>query len=235
MKSIICSMLFCAFAVAGAQQKPVVVVELFTSEGCSSCPPADKLLSSIISQQPAGVEVYGLSFHVDYWNYLGWKDPYAQKEFSERQRNYAFRLFSSVYTPQMVVNGRHRFVGSDREAWANALNEEKSANDVLILKASVMHRDRKKITIRTTDLGPSTILNLAIVEEYESQPVIRGENRGRTLGHHNVVKSFSSEKSKDKSIFSVTVPDDLGENARLIVYTQDPKSWKILQASQIML
>ena len=98
--------------------KPIVVVELFTSEGCSSCPPADKLLSRIVDDANDHVEVLALSFHVDYWDYIGWKDPYAKSTFTQRQRAYARKFYSSqIYTPQMVVNGKHEFVGSDQRKW----------------------------------------------------------------------------------------------------------------------
>jgi hypothetical protein len=91
-----------------------VLIELFTSEGCSSCPPADRLLEKLAAEN--NDKVYVLSFHVDYWNYIGWKDPFSQARFSQRQRNYA-RQFSleSIYTPQMVVNGVAEFVGSDEQ------------------------------------------------------------------------------------------------------------------------
>ena len=100
---------------------PFAVVELFTSEGCSSCPPADNLLGEIVKDAQKGQQrVYCLSFHVDYWNSLGWRDPYSDPAFSRRQREYA-RAFESVqvYTPQMVVNGSTGFVGSDRTARAS--------------------------------------------------------------------------------------------------------------------
>jgi hypothetical protein len=98
-------------------QNPVVV-ELFTSQGCSSCPAADKNLADLIEKAEAkGQLIIGLSFHVDYWNYIGWKDPYSKSDFTERQRKYASHLNSeSVYTPQMIVNGEKEFVGSDKSS-----------------------------------------------------------------------------------------------------------------------
>src|SRR5258708_28691391 len=96
-------------------QNPVVI-ELFTSQGCSSCPAADKNLAEIIEKAEVnGQQVIGLSFHVDYWNYIGWKDPYSKAEFTERQRKYSAHMNSeSVYTPQMIVNSEKEFIGSDK-------------------------------------------------------------------------------------------------------------------------
>ena len=108
-------------------EKPFVVVELFTSEGCSSCPPADELLSEIVDGRYENTDVIGLSFHVDYWDYIGWKDPYASRDFTNRQRIYAEKLRShQLYTPQMVVNGKHEFVGSNRQQ--NAFNSVLESN-----------------------------------------------------------------------------------------------------------
>ncbi|MEO1256072.1 MAG: DUF1223 domain-containing protein, partial [Bacteroidota bacterium] len=101
------------------------MIELFTSEGCSSCPPADRLLSSVINNTDKNVEVLGLSFHVDYWDYIGWKDPYASKAYSTRQRVYGRKFQNrSIYTPQMIVNGKHEFVGSNRNALNQSLSDE---------------------------------------------------------------------------------------------------------------
>jgi len=95
---------------------PVAVIELFTSQGCSSCPPADKLLTETVNRAKAGQQsVYALSFHVDYWNRLGWSDPYSDARYSARQRQYARQLnTATIYTPQAVINGRQEFVGSNR-------------------------------------------------------------------------------------------------------------------------
>ena len=113
-----------------SQVHTVAVVELFTSEGCSSCPPADRLASEIDkTYRSLGKSVYVLAFHVDYWDYIGWKDRFDKHEFSERQMRYGQKFdLTSIYTPQMIVNGSEQFVGSDSRAAEKAIKEALSTN-----------------------------------------------------------------------------------------------------------
>src|SRR5689334_14081460 len=107
-------MLLALAAPRRAAAQPFALVELFTSEGCSSCPPADRVLARLAAEARAsGRRIFPLSFHVDYWNGLGWRDPWSTRTFTERQRNYARALGWRTYTPQMVINGAEHFVGSD--------------------------------------------------------------------------------------------------------------------------
>lgn len=110
--------------------EPVAVIELFTSQGCSSCPPADVLLSKTITDaKENGKKIFAISFHVDYWNRLGWTDPFSDKKYSDRQSAYADQLNpGQVYTPQMVVNGEKEFVGSDQKALNDALQHSLNTN-----------------------------------------------------------------------------------------------------------
>ena len=114
--------LWCFALVAQAQMNPVIV-ELFTSQGCSSCPAADKNLTELLRKaELEGQPVYGLSFHVDYWNYIGWKDPYSSKQFTARQQAYRDHFEAeSTYTPQMVVNGTTEFIGSNKRVQSKPL------------------------------------------------------------------------------------------------------------------
>ena len=216
-----------------AQEKPVVVVELFTSEGCSSCPPADRLLSSIVNEQYEDVEVIGLSFHVDYWNYIGWVDPYSDPVFSKRQRTYASKLISSVYTPQMVVNGKHRFVGSNRSDWRKAFTSEKSS-ELVAPEVSSVKLDGRKLTFDVSGAEDRQFINVAVVERDLTQSVNRGENRGRVLSHDNVVRAFDSKKKTEENSFQLVLPSDLDiSKSSLVVYTQHQNNWEILGARKI--
>ena len=168
---------------AQAGERPVVV-ELFTSEGCSSCPPADALLAELGSRP----DVLALSFHVDYWDRLGWKDPYSSREATERQNRYATLLgLASVYTPQMVIDGKWQAVGSDRSDVEHALD--------------LARRDRQEVPVTLAldhgqaqiKLGPGGDAAAAFVLliGFDRQHVVavkRGENGGRTLGHVDVVR-----------------------------------------------
>ena len=216
-----------------SQEKPIVVVELFTSEGCSSCPPADRLLSSIVNQEYEDAEVIALSFHVDYWNYIGWKDPYSDATFSKRQRTYANKLISSVYTPQMVVNGVHRFVGSNRADWRKAFNTEKSSK-LSSLSVTSMLLDGRGLSFRVEGVDRREIVNVAVVERALTQNVIRGENRGRKLSHDNVVRVFDSRNDLEDNLFELMLPEDLDvSKSSLVVYKQHQTTWQIKGAKKI--
>src|ERR1700719_3790523 len=150
-----------AFALPGSDTSPrtPVLVELFTSEGCSSCPPADALLEKLDRSQPVnGAELIVLSEHVDYWNDIGWKDPYSSHEYSERQSAYAAQFgLRSIYTPQMIVDGHSEFVGSDerraREAIANATKEMKTP---VSISSSLGDEQTVSLHIETGPLSPSS-------------------------------------------------------------------------------
>ena len=172
-----------------AEPAPVAVLELFTSEGCSSCPPADALLSQLDREmRRAGRNVLLLSFHVDYWNRLGWTDPYSGPEFTARQRSYARALPSRTYTPQLVVNGRAHVVGSRGPAVRAAIDDALASPPA---HAVTVAREGDGLAYRIDPEPPSTAtLELALVERGLSQAVLRGENRGRRLRHDNVVRSL---------------------------------------------
>ena len=191
---------------AGAQRVPVLV-ELFTSEGCSSCPPADELLTRLEQTQPVdGVEVIALSEHVDYWNRLGWTDPYSSSEFSARQNDYA-RAFDTdeVYTPQMIVDGRAQFVGGDsgraRKAIASASRDSKAAVSVSLAsedtRAGSITLDVRAERPQNVSESDSTEVLLAITESGLRSSVSRGENAGRRLSHTAVVRKLTALGSVD--------------------------------------
>ena len=174
-----------------------VLVELFTSEGCSSCPPADDLLREMVDAGAfEGVPVIALSEHVDYWNRLGWTDPYSSSAFTRRQQQYSERLGASVYTPQMVVDGRIEFVGSERRAAANAVSESaRTAKVPIALQLRAGPASRLVVTV-ALDEPPSQRgefdVMLAIAEDNLVSDVARGENQGRKLAHTAVVRRLES-------------------------------------------
>ena len=156
-----------------------VVLELFTSQGCSSCPPAESLLGSLLARP----DVIALSWHVDYWNYLGWRDPFADRQWTERQRHYARALRAEVYTPALVVNGAHMVVGSD----TTAVREAMAKVPALTVPASLT-RDGDGL-VATVGTEAVTAL-LAIYDPERITAVGAGENTGRRLKEYRVVREI---------------------------------------------
>ncbi len=169
---------------AAAGERPIVV-ELFTSEGCSSCPPADALLAQLAQRH----DLLALSFHVDYWDRLGWKDPFSSAAATARQDRYARILgLATVYTPQIVVDGRFQAIGSDATAVADAIGEarRRQANAPMSL---ALNGDRVRIALGRGDATPASVLLIGF-DRREVSHVARGENGGRTLTHADVVRGF---------------------------------------------
>ncbi len=205
------------------------VVELYTSQGCSSCPSADKVLSKIIDNAE-GKPVYGLSFHVDYWDYLGWKDPFSSKAYTNRQRKYAIALrSSSVYTPQMIINGTDEFVGS------NGVKAEYLVKSALQVPAAHQVKfevdnqgPRVAIEFRLSGATTNKVINFALVERNIKTNVTRGENRNRLLAHDNVVRGFLQIPASIAGEIEMSIPNDLViSNAAVIVYVQDEHTYEI--------
>ncbi len=212
------------------------LIELFTSEGCSSCPPADRLLSQVAADaEELGLPIYTLSFHVDYWNYLGWRDPYSDATYSQRQRAYNHTLREGVYTPQMVVNGRFGVVGSDQAALETHLATVFSETPTSTLSLSVAPHDDATLAASWIVSGvmEGSVLHLALVERELTQQVTRGENRGRRLVHDNVVRHFQTvSPTEDASL--LPIPDDLvRERASVIAYVQRGANGPIYAAAKV--
>lgn len=161
------------------------VVELFTSEGCSSCPPADELIAKI-QKESKGKTVYILAYHVDYWNRLGWKDQFSSPDYSKRQNNYANYLnLQSVYTPQIVVNGKTEFIGSQERTFRNAINAglQHSGNIQLSLNVITMAQNEATIKYSAKGVAKNTGLFLAMVQKNSQTKIERGEKGVHTLSH----------------------------------------------------
>jgi hypothetical protein len=196
-----------------------VIVELFTSQGCSSCPPADALIHDIANDPALRGRVIPLAFHVDYWDSLGWRDPFSSKEWTQRQALYARTMrLSSAYTPQAVVNGTREFVGSNRSALSAAL--EKGSNEKL--RADVTLAARREAnsliaTIRGT-VPANDDLMLAIVEDGVTTKVEHGENAGRALTNDAIVRRLVRVTGQT----TVTVPvEPAWRNLSAAVFVQD--------------
>ena len=233
-------------------EKVPVLVELFTSEGCSSCPPADKVLTTLMEKQPvAGAEIITLSEHVDYWNRLGWTDPYSTPSSTQRQYDYA-ELFGgdSVYTPQMVVDGKAQFVGSDldkaRDSIAKAAESAKAS--VHISRTNSMTGDKPadvSIQIRIDNLTAVDSRNaqviLAVTESNLTSNVTDGENAGHKLLHSSVVRNLTAigDVDKDgKKDFNATTLISIDknwnkDNLRAIVFLQDKGTRQVLGAASL--
>jgi len=200
------------------------VVELFTSEGCSSCPPADAVVAKI-EKESTGKPIYILAFHVDYWNRLGWKDVFSSAEYSHRQNQYANWLhLESVYTPQVIVNGKTEFVGSEEGTLRSAIKT--SLQTAAIAKAKLQYQAQGNTA--------NTVLLLAVVQKSAQTKVERGENGGRTLSHVQIVRSLTNLplKANDGSA-SIQLPKDFNpQDNELIAFLQNSTTGAISGATK---
>lgn len=216
-----------------------VLIELFTSEGCSDCPPANVLLAKLDRSQPIpAADLVVLSEHVDYWNDIGWKDPYSAHLFSLRQGDYArrFRL-QGPYTPQMVVDGDIELVGSDERSAIHAVESAIKTVKIPVTLTSIRLEPNHTLAVHI-DAGPlpgkpvpNQIL-LALADDSDQSSVSAGENSGRILKHVAVVRSLTQVGTIDSVAFSKDVKVD-AENAnphrlRIVAFVQDAASGKVL-------
>jgi hypothetical protein len=214
------------------------VVELFTSEGCSSCPPADELVARILKEDK-NKEVYILAYHVDYWNHLGWKDQFSSSQYSDRQRRYAQLLrLESVYTPQIVVNGRTEFVGSNEGNLRNAIQSglSKTSNDQLTLSNVSVDANQLKVQYQTKGSTTNRELVIAFVQKSAQTNVKSGENGGHVLSHVNIVRELNNMDLKQQS-GTATVKVPQGYNTQgweVISFLQNTSTGEILSAQKVV-
>jgi hypothetical protein len=236
-------------AVAVPKVAVPVVVELFTSEGCSSCPPADALLARLEAQQPIpNAQVVALEEHVDYWNSQGWTDPFSDREWTLRQQDYAATLKNqNPYTPQVVVDGHTELVGS-REGQAREAIEASAAQPKAHLSLSITPSAKVRIQQATVSIdripaiqhGDKSEVWLAITESGLHSTVNAGENAGSDLHHASVVRSLHKIASIDenRTSYSGTTPVHLDsswkrQNVRVVVFVQEKKSHQIVGAMAV--
>jgi hypothetical protein len=240
----IAAILLAAPRSASTPSTPVpVVVELFTSEGCSSCPPADALLQEFDKQPYPATELIVLSEHVDYWNHIGWTDPYSAHAYSERQSAYGDRLhLESVYTPQMIVDGTTEFVGNSSGEAEKAFGQATATAKISVHISDVrLEGNVLKGRIETGTLLPQShkadIIVVVALNHAESQ-VAAGENSGRRLTHVAVVRALVKEGSvAPGESFSQDVAVTLEKavdpaQLRVIAFVQEPGPGRILGAAQ---
>jgi len=225
---------FVAGPVAAGEQ-PLTVVELFTSQGCASCLPADALMGELAERD----DILALSYHVDYWDYLGWRDTLAQPINTERQRAYARDLgLQYVYTPQMVIQGAYQAIGSDRQAVLDQITRARPGNPVPV----TIDRDGDGEIVISIGAASGTEDAAVWLALFDSEHVTRvggGENRGRELRTFNAVRSFTNVGSWNGEAMSISVPAPApatsGEGDGCVVIVQANAGGHVLGAARLML
>lgn len=205
------------------------VIELFTSEGCSSCPPADELLLKL-TREYAGKTVYLLSFHVDYWDKLGWKDPFSDHAFTERQQHYGQLFNVRPYTPQAIYNGKKELIGSESGNIHNLINNgiKKDMPENSVAFSSSFNGHDVTVNYHLHSVSEDDLVNVALVQERAVSRVTAGENKGTTIAHANVVRVFKTVKGELNGSVKLNMPDDMvGSPYRLILYVQNKEDWYI--------
>jgi hypothetical protein len=236
--------LICEAADSSTARVPVLL-ELFTSEGCSSCPPADRLLEVLDQTQPvAGADLIVLSEHVDYWDRLGWKDPFSSSQYTARQQDYTNRYnIDGVYTPLLVVDGRYGFVGSDGREASAAIQKAIRERKIPIVISNV-RRNGNQVTARIESpanhkfKGVRGNLYVALADNRQESRVARGENAGRSLAHIAVTRflkqvgTIDPDTASTKEITLPVQPGSVANGSRLVAFIQDPKSGHVLGVTE---
>ena len=223
---------------ATQQFEPIAVIELFTSQGCSSCPSADRLLSQTIGDaRKTGKKIFALSYHVDYWNRLGWADPFSDKKYSERQSMYANAMnLRSIYTPQMIVNGSDEFVGSNESELKSALKKTLNTKSIASFKSLTVEENENKLHVNYTLDGefPECKINFALVSLTETTVVKHGENGGHTLTNENVVRQFISTSATSFGTITFSgSPVPSKNNLAVIAFVQRNNDLKIIGGAMV--
>ncbi|MEE8138954.1 MAG: DUF1223 domain-containing protein [Thermoanaerobaculia bacterium] len=225
-----------------------MVLELFTSQGCSSCPPADRLLSRLgRADDGREVKLVPLAFHVDYWDYIGWTDPFSSADWSKRQQRYGSRFgLRTIYTPQLVINGSSECVGSDEEAVREKIAEarrRKASSRIEVRLKPTSGTDRLELEVSARIPAAATLEGVdawvAVFENALTTPVSRGENADRTLRNDFVVRrrehAFSlPPEGAHRTTHSLTIaldPSWKPRNLGVAAFLQEPRSFRIHDAT----
>lgn len=213
-----------------------ILVELFTSQGCSSCPPADRVVADFVKN--TDLNIVALSFHVDYWNRLGWKDPYSQAAFTQRQYQYAEKLTNSrrIYTPQIVVNGQSAHVGSRRQEVQASIQKATKTKQAFNFDLQMSPKNTQSIALNidAAEVPNDYDLVICLVDAQVHNEVPRGENRGRDLAHVQVVRSLQkvaapSSKNIDLDLSVLDYP----QVGKVVAFLQHKKTWKVAGVKEL--
>lgn len=221
-------------------ERQPVLVELFTSEGCGNCPPADRQLAFLETQQPvAGADVITLGYHVDYFNDRGWKDEYSDAQYTKRQQLYTMRLGAeSMYTPQMIVDGREQFIGSNAAKASETIGRAATSDKPDV---SVTVNDKTaEVSVTGMSRHMAATAVLAVAEDGLVSDVKAGNNRGKKLPHISVVRKLQAfgkvPETAEEFRGTVELPTDPAwkkENVRYVVYLQEDQSGRIIAAGRV--
>ncbi|MEC4005686.1 DUF1223 domain-containing protein [Flavobacterium sp. SUN052] len=203
----------------------IVVLELFTSQGCSSCPPADAVLAKYAKVNDPNIIT--LAFHVDYWNYIGWKDPFSKAQYSQRQREYAENFDSDgVYTPQLIINGKHELVGSKESEIANLVTKETSLFNTSSIKiiSSKLLENQLIVKFSALENNSNSLVNLALIKKKEFTKIKRGENNGLEQTSYSIVYDFKTvplNNSKESEVSFNFQNDWKSSDFMIVAYIQN--------------
>jgi hypothetical protein len=212
----------------------VVVMELFTSQGCSSCPPADEILGKYaIIENP---NIIPLAFHVDYWNYIGWRDPFSKKEFTQRQNNYSKKLgLNTVYTPQMIINGQYQMTGNKAADIENRVQQElkiSAFGTIKIGEVKQIGSGKLNISYACSNFATGNVVNVALVKKKMITNIKRGENEGRKLANYNIVIDYNQFNTASGEVNITTDAAFVPSNYMLVVYQQLSAEGKVICAAK---
>ena len=208
------------------------VIELFTSEGCSSCPSADNAVAKLLKEHNSNV--YVLSYHVDYWDNLGWKDMFSSAAYTQLQKEYAkaFKL-ASIYTPQIVVNGTEQFVGSDENKIKATVNKDLQQPTDQNLNIEAKTNDNKTVHVSYNTNATNVKLKIVLIQLSADNKIQRGENSGATLHHVNIVRDIQTLSAANGNIV-LKIPVGLAaKDCRIIAFTQNKTDNKITSATEV--
>jgi len=219
--------------------KGFALLELYTSEGCSSCPPADELMGKIQNEYKDR-ELYVLSYHVDYWDKQGWKDIFSKADYTKRQYDYAkFMEKDPIYTPQLIINGKIDYIGSEETAVRNGIKSALSKTAVTELSLEATQQNTKlNLNYNVSKATQNNRLLIAVVQKSAKSNVKRGENAHRILSHYQIVRSLSNFALSGnlKGTASVALPKDFNsKDYEIIGFVQDKNNGSILAVTKAVL